>query len=46
MQLLDRLVPEKNEPPDRKLALLYIVRAARLGCLARANDLAPSNIAI
>ena len=45
MRLLDRLVPDKNKPPDRKSVSRYIIKIARLGgYLARANDPAPGNI--
>ena len=45
MRLLDHLVPDKRDPPDRKSISRYIVKIARLGgYLARANDPAPGNI--
>jgi hypothetical protein len=45
MQLLDRLVPDKREPPDRDTITRYVIKIARLGgYLARANDPAPGNI--
>jgi hypothetical protein len=45
MRLLDHLVPDKRDPPDRKSVSHYIIKIARLGgYLARANDPAPGNI--
>ena len=45
IRLLDHLVPDKREPPDRKSVSRYIIKIARLGgYLARANDPAPGNI--
>lgn len=45
MRLLDHLVPDKHDRPDRKLLSRYITKIARLGgYLARANDPAPGNI--
>lgn len=45
MQLLDHLIPDKWEPPDRDAISRYVVKIARLGgYLARANDPAPGNI--
>jgi hypothetical protein len=45
MRLLDHLVPDKNEPPNRRSISRYIIKIARLGgYLARANDPAPGNI--
>lgn len=45
MQLLDHLIPDKREPPDRDAISRYVVKIARLGgYLARANDPAPGNI--
>jgi hypothetical protein len=47
MQLLDHLVPDKREPPDRGTISRYVIKIARLGgYLARANDRAPGNIVI
>jgi hypothetical protein len=45
MQLLDHLVPDKGELPDRKSVSRYIIKIARLGgYLARARDPPPGNI--
>jgi hypothetical protein len=45
MQLLDHLIPDKREPPDRDAISRYVVKIARLGgYLARASDRAPGNI--
>lgn len=45
MCLLDHLVPDKRDSPDRKSVSRYIIKIARLGgYLARANDPAPGNI--
>jgi hypothetical protein len=45
MQLLDHLIPDKREPPDRNAISRYVVKIARLGgYLARASDRAPGNI--
>jgi len=45
MRLLDRLVPDKNEPPNGRAISRYIIKIARLGgFLSRAKDPAPGNI--
>jgi hypothetical protein len=45
--LLDHLVPDKRDPPDRKSASHYIIKIARLGgYLARANCSTPIFIAV
>jgi hypothetical protein len=45
MCLLDQLVPDKHNPPNRKSISRYIIKIARLGgYLARTNDPAPGNI--
>jgi len=45
MRLLDHLLPDKHNPPDRKSLSRYIIKIARLGgYLARTNDPAPGNI--
>jgi hypothetical protein len=45
MRLLDQLVPDKHNPPNRKSISRYIIKIARLGgYLARTNDPAPGNI--
>jgi len=45
IRLLDHLVPDKRETPNRKSISRYIIKIARLGgYLARANDSPPGNI--
>jgi hypothetical protein len=45
IRLLDHLVPDKSEPPDRRSISRYLIKIARLGgYLARASDPAPGNI--
>jgi Transposase DNA-binding len=45
MRLLDHLVPDKSEAPNRHSVSRYIIKVARLGgYLARAHDPAPGNI--
>ena len=45
IRLLDRLVPDKGEPPSRKAISRYLIKIARLGgYLARVSDPAPGNI--
>ena len=45
IRLLDHLVPDKRETPNRKSISQYIIKIARLGgYLARANDSPPGNI--
>lgn len=42
--LLDRLVPDKNPPPRKKMLPFYLTKIARLGgYLARASDPPPGN---
>ncbi|MBI3676655.1 MAG: IS4 family transposase [Proteobacteria bacterium] len=45
INLLDRFVPDKAKPSNRKSISRYLIKIARLGgYLARANDPAPGNI--